>query len=389
VTLRVVAALAACAALVDGCTSSTGGNPSGPGGAATQAGVLVQVTPDEASVVSPITPIVVQVAGGTLDTVTVTNPTRGTKVKGAYSEDRTSWTSGEPLGYSTAYQVLVEAVDGGGHKVQRTATVKTVTPKAQAYPSFIPAPSVTDVGVGQPLVVKFDQDITDQATAEKALVVTSTPQQAGGWYWLSKREVHYRPPVYWQPGTTITLHAGVYGVNLGGGVYGQTDRDRTLKVHDSWVAKADGANAQMQIFHDGALVNTLPISMGKDATPTHVGAHVISDKQQKYTMDSCTYGLCPPDPKAYRTDEYYAERISNDGEFVHENPNSVAAQGSSNVSHGCINLNTANAQWFFDHFGLGDVVEVTNSGGPPLPVWDTYGDWAVSWADWQAGSALR
>ena len=39
--------------------------------------------------------------------------------------------------------------------------------------------------------------------------------------------------------------------------------------------------------------------------------------------------------------------------------------------------------------GLGDVVEVTNSGGPILPIYDTYGDWELSWADWQAGSALH
>jgi lipoprotein-anchoring transpeptidase ErfK/SrfK len=388
--LRLVARLVACAALVTGC--STGGSPSTPGGSAGEAGkagVEIQVMPDETSTVTPITPIVVKATGGTLDAVTVTNTAKGTKVKGgAYSADKTSWTSSEPLGYGTVYQVAVDATDGAGGKAARTATVKTLTPKAQAFPSFIPPPSVTDVGVGQPLVVKFDQDIADKAAAEKTLVVTSIPQQAGGWYWLSKREVHYRPQVYWQAGTTVKLHAGVYGINLGGDVYGQTDRDLTLKVHDSWLAKADGATKQMQIFQNGALVNTMPISIGKDETPTHVGAHVISDKQQTYTMDSCSYGLCPPDPKAYRTEEHFAERISNDGEFVHENPNSVGAQGTSNVSHGCINLNTANAQWFFEHFGLGDVVEVTNSGGPPLPVWDTYGDWAVSWPDWQAGSAL-
>ena len=157
----------------------------------------------------------------------------------------------------------------------------------------------------------------------------------------------------------------------------------------SWIAKADGSSEQMQIFHNGQMVKSMPISMGKDATPTHLGAHVISDKQANYTMDSCTYGVCPPDPKAYRSNEKWSERISNDGEFVHENPNSVGAQGSSNVSHGCINLNDANATWFFQNMGLGDVVEVTNSGGPQLPVWDLYGDWSKSWADWQAGSAIK
>ncbi|MEV4311336.1 Ig-like domain-containing protein [Actinocrispum sp. NPDC049592] len=367
----------------DGSTGGSAGSSS-----AAPPPVKIDVTPAGDNI-SPTNPVVVKATGGKLDSVTVTNSAKGSKVKGSYSDDKTSWTSSEPLAYGSSYAVQVSAVTDDGKKADQNVTVKTLAPKATAFPSFIPAPSVTEVGVGQPLVVKFDKDITDKAAAEKALKVTATPDQPGGWYWISKREVHYRPKVYWQAGTTIKLHAGVYGIDLGGGVYGQTDRDLNLKVHDSWVAKADGNTEQMQIFQNGTMVKTMPISMGKDATPTHLGAHVISDKQRDYTMDSCTYGVCPPNPKAYRSLEHFAMRMSNDGEFVHENPNSVGAQGSSNVSHGCINLNAANASWFFDHFNLGDVVEVTNSGGPQLPVWDTYGDWALDWATWQAGSALK
>jgi lipoprotein-anchoring transpeptidase ErfK/SrfK len=126
--------------------------------------------------------------------------------------------------------------------------------------------------------------------------------------------------------------------------------------------------------------------MGKQATPTHLGKHVISAKNRQVQMNSCTYGVCSG-PASYNSTEYYAERISDDGEFVHENPNSVGAQGSTNVSHGCINLNEANAQWFFAHLGVGDVVEVTNSGGPQLPLGDWIGVWSVSWPAWQAGNA--
>ncbi|TCO64506.1 L,D-transpeptidase [Actinocrispum wychmicini] len=357
------------------------------GGSAAPPAVKIDITPAGDNV-SPTNPVVVKATGGALQSVTVTNSAKGTQVKGNYSGDKTSWTSSEPLAYNASYNVVASAATTDGKKADQNSTVKTLAPKATAFPSFIPAPSVTDVGVGQPIVVKFDKDIADKVAAEKALKVTSTPAQAGGWYWLSKREVHYRPQTYWQAGTTIKVHAGVYGVDLGGGVYGDTDRDLNLKVHDSWVAKADGNSAHMQIYQNGNMVKDMPISMGKDATPTHLGAHVISDKQRDYTMDSCTYGVCSG-PQAYRSVEHFAERMSNDGEFVHENPNSVGAQGSTNVSHGCINLNAANAEWFFNHFGLGDVVEVTNSGGPQLPVWDTYGDWAVSWPNWQAGSALK
>jgi len=37
---------------------------------------------------------------------------------------------------------------------------------------------------------------------------------------------------------------------------------------------------------------------------------------------------------------------------------------------------------FYGHSGAGDVVTVTHSGGLSLPVWDTYGDWALSWSQW-------
>ncbi|MCP2166518.1 L,D-transpeptidase [Goodfellowiella coeruleoviolacea] len=387
-----LSALVALTLLISGCSSTDsgqagGGQQAGTSSAAAQA--QVTITPGADTEVTPKTPIVVKAANGTLSTVTVTSP-KGNQVKGELSADKTTWTSAEPLGYDSTYQVAADAAGSDGKTVHQTGSVRTVAPKAQAFPALIPAPnSQPDFGVGQPIVVQFDQDITDKAAAEKALEVTATPQQEGSWYWISKKEVHYRPREYWQPGTTITLKANVYGVDLGGGVYGKTDREVTYKIHDSWIAKADGDTNQMQIFHSGQLVKTMPISMGKDETPTHLGPHVISFKSEKYTMDSCTYGVCPPDPKAYRSEENWSLRISNDGEFVHENPNSVGAQGRSNVSHGCINLNAENAKWFYQNLGLGDVVEVTNSGGQKLPVWDLYGDWELSWDQWQQGSALK
>ncbi len=349
---------------------------------------VVDITAAGGDQVNPTTPIEVSAHDGKLTSVTVTNPS-GKQVQGAMAGDGSGWRTTEVLGYDTDYEVTATAAGKAGKTTTQHKTIHTLTPKAKAYPSLIPVPkSGNDVGVGQPIVVRFDHAIKNRAAAERAMQVTATPDQPGSWSWISNKEVHYRPKDYWKPGTQVSVKINLYGVDLGDGVYGETDRTLDFHVHDAWVAKADGNTEQMQIFHNGQFVRAMPISMGKDITPTHVGAHVISDKQQKYTMDSCTYGVCPGQPGYYRTDEFFAERISNDGEFVHENPASVAQQGSSNVSHGCINLDQDNAAWFFQNFGLGDVVEVTNSGGPPLPVWDTYGDWSLPWDKWKAGSAL-
>lgn len=378
-----------------GC-SSTAGHPHA--GTATGKQPALEVTKPEAAAVtishvtgqpiSPTTPIVVSVAHGTLGTVSVTSP-RGKQVTGTMSADKKSWTTSEPLGYASTYQVSADAVGANGKTVHQTGAVHTLSPKAQAYPSLIPPPSLKDVGVGQPIVIRFDHAIGDKAAAEKALQVTSSPPQPGGWYWMSNKEVHYRPQHYWQPGSTVTLKVGIYGVDLGDGVYGQTDRTISFHVHDSWIAQADGKTEQMRILHNGALVKTMPISLGSPKYPSHTGPHVISFKAEKYIMDSSTYGVDKGEPGYYRETVLWDERISNDGEFVHAAPWSTGQQGSSNVSHGCVNLSVANAIWFYQHFGLGDVVEITNSGGKKLPVWDTYGDWEPTWSEWAAGSALQ
>jgi lipoprotein-anchoring transpeptidase ErfK/SrfK len=337
--------------------------------------------------VNPSTPIVVHVTQGRATKVTVTNKASGAAVAGTLAADGSTWTSTAPLAYAAGYTVGVDAAGADGAASHQDLAVSTLAPAAQAFPSFIPPPSQQTVGVGQPIVVKFNHPVRDRAAAQRGLTVTANPPQAGGWYWLSDTEAHYRPQTYWAAGSTITLKAALYGVDLGAGVYGETDRTETIHVHDAWVAKADGATKQMQIFQNGKLVNTMPISLGSPGFPSHIGPHVISDKQPSVIMDSCTYGVCEGEPGYYKEKVDLDERISDDGEFVHSAPWSVGSQGGANVSHGCVNLAPANARWFFDHFGIGDVVEIANSGGPQLPLGDTYGDWELSWAQWLKGSA--
>lgn len=392
--LAAILTLSACSSGGSGATGGAGGATGGiQSPAAAGAAVTVSISPAaDATDVSPVTPIVVKAANGTLTDVKVTNTGKNKSVSGTFSTDRTTWSTSEALGFGTTYSVEATGVDSAGRTVQQQGKVTTLNPAKQANANLIPAPSTvaqTGVGVGQPIVFQFSYPVKNKAAVEKQLSVVSSPQQQGGWYWMDDKDVHYRPKDYWQPGTTLTVSAKIYGLDFGSGVYGAADRTETYHVHDSWIAKADGKTEQMQIFHNGQMVKSMPISLGKDSTPTHLGPHVISFKAQKYTMDSCSYGICQGQPGWYRADEFWTERISNDGEFVHENPNSVSAQGNANVSHGCINLNVDNATWFFNNLGLGDVVEVTNSGGQPLPVYDLYGDWSLSWAQWQQGSALE
>ena len=138
---------------------------------------------------------------------------------------------------------------------------------------------------------------------------------------------------------------------------------------------------------DDQLVKEMPTSLGNRANPTPTGTYVVMQQSRHYTMDSSTYGVPIDAPQGYRTDVQYASRLSNSGIFVHAAPWSVGSQGRRNVSHGCLNVSTADAGWFFEHFGRGDVVRVEKAG-PALQVWDGFGDWNTSWDEWRAGSAL-
>jgi lipoprotein-anchoring transpeptidase ErfK/SrfK len=337
-----------------------------------------------APVIYPLVPVKVAVRDGTLRGVKVLDTVSGRAVSGGQDSDSRSWSTTGPLSYSDRYWVSVDAVGTDGQAVHRDVSFSTVHPASLTGASV--GPDLSSVGVGQPLVVRFNHPIVDKASAVKALAVTTSPAQPGAWYWISSSEVHYRGPNYWQPGTTIKLSANLFGIDLGRGAFGQANNYVAVHVHDSWVAKADGASETMQIFHNGQQVNSMPISLGSAKYPSHIGPHVISDKQPSIIMDSCSYGVCPGQPGYYKEKVDLDERISNDGEFVHSAPWSVGQQGDTNVSHGCVNLSPDNARWFYNTFGIGDVVEITNSSGPKLPIYDTYGDWEVPWGQWSTGN---
>jgi lipoprotein-anchoring transpeptidase ErfK/SrfK len=388
--------LAACSGQTETMGAAQAVGIAGGAGTATAPGVpAAAVAFEGGDQLSPKDPIVVKASGGTLQAVTVTNPQTGNAVKGDLSPDKTTWTSTDRLRYGATYQAVATAVNQAGAATEQRGEVRTIKPSAVATPSLF-QPASGDFGVGLIIGLKFDHDVTDKATVEKSFKVTSSPAQDGGWYWVSKREVHFRPKDYWKAGSTVKLETTTFGVPIGGGVYGGQDVSASYKVHDSWIAKADGKTHQIKAYHNGQLVRTAPTSMGKTAdspprgpTPTFNGTHTVLGKEASKIMDSCTYGVCKGDPGYYSAPENWNVRISADGEYLHENLKTVGVQGSENVSNGCLNMNTDNAKWFFDNFNVGDVVEITNSGGPQLSINNGHGDWAISWSAWQAGSALH
>ncbi|MGH3795649.1 MAG: L,D-transpeptidase [Pseudonocardiaceae bacterium] len=333
--------------------------------------------------VSPLAPITVTAANGKLEQVTLTDP-KGTPVPGEAAPDGRTWQSTAPLGYGATYTINATAMGVDNQTVTRTTRFDTIAPRTLTYPSMNPLDRQT-VGVGQPIAIYFDEPITDKQAAESAITVTTNPKVDGAFYWFSNKEVHWRPQEFWTPGTHVTADIKIFGKDLGNGVYGQEDRTVDFTIGDAVIARADGATHQMSVAINGAVVRTMPISMGKPDAPSAGGVHVVTDRNPVKVMDSTTFGLAL-DAGGYIAKVQWATRISNSGEFVHSAPWSVAQQGNSNVSHGCINLSPENAKWFFDTVKKGDVVINTNTGGPELKSWDGFGDWQVPWAEWLAGN---
>ena len=85
----------------------------------------------------------------------------------------------------------------------------------------------------------------------------------------------------------------------------------------------------------------------------------------------------------------WSVRVTAGGEYVHAAPWNGHNIGARSTSDGCTNLNTPDAQWFYQFSHIGDVVVYTNTGGPAMKVDDGFGDWNVAWSTWQAGGAVE
>lgn len=399
--LTVGAAVAGCSD--DGAATARwippGGDPAAPpqDRPAPKSKAAVVIAPAaEAKEVSPAEPVVVTVEGGTLQAVTVT---AGDKtIAGTLAENRRTWRSTGALAYGQTYTVAASAVDDAGVTAATTGTFATIKPTAVAGITFQANPMAAlktggTYGVGQPVVVFFNKAVKDRAAAEGAMKVVTEPAVVGRWHWISAQSAHWRPEKYWTPGTRISVKVSLLGVHLGNGVYGGGNASTQFSIGPSRIAIADANTKMMQVFVGGQLVRTIPVSLGKGGTTTgskgekidfhtRSGPHVVLTKESVVRMTSSSYGITNPnDPNYYDETIKLACRISLTGEYVHMADWNIPAHGRSNTSHGCVNVGPAHAQWFYDNFQVGDVVDVRNTPRN-LPVDDGLGDWTIPWDRW-------
>jgi lipoprotein-anchoring transpeptidase ErfK/SrfK len=330
-------------------------------------------------------PVTVGAEDGVLGAVSMVNDDEGVAVAGQLSPDGLTWHTTEPLGYNTRYTLNAQSLGLGGATTQQM-TFQTHSPENLTMPYVLPNDGEV-VGIGQPVAVRFDENIPNRLAAQRAISVTTNPPVEGAFYWLSNREVRWRPAQYWKPGTTVDVAVNTYGVDLGDGLFGQENITTHFTVGDEVIATADDSTKTLTIRRNGEVIKTMPISMGKNSTPTNNGTFIVGDRFGHLVMDSSTYGVPSNSPNGYRTEVDYATQISYSGIYVHAAPWSVGSQGYSNVSHGCLNVSSGNAQWFFNNTKRGDIVEISNTVGSILPGTDGLGDWNIPWDQWRAGNA--
>jgi lipoprotein-anchoring transpeptidase ErfK/SrfK len=235
-------------------------------------------------------------------------------------------------------------------------------------------------GIGEVVVAHFDAPVGDRGAAEQQLIVSTSPPVSGAWHWVDDQTAHWRPPQYYEPGTAVTITPG-------------QQPPLAFTIGASHLSIADDATKQVSVYDGGKLARTMPTSMGRGGTDkvgnktlsfwTQPGVYTVMDKSNPVVMDSSTYGLPINSHLGYKESIPYAVRISTDGIYMHELDSTVWAQGNTDTSHGCLNLNHDNAAWFYNFSVPGDVVEVRNTGGQPLQLWQN-GDWSVPWDQWGA-----
>ena len=396
-------AIALCAGIFVTASSAARSWPShrGPSAAARRAAEARAITAQRAVLAAGVTiaprdgtanvaldaPVVVATRSGLLGTVSVISTT-GAVVTGHFASPQ-RWVSTAPLAPSSVYAVRA-TVAHRNVKVTSTATFRTLAPSANVTASIFPTEGM-QVGVGQPVIVRFPVAITTaraRAAALSHIDVHESKPVAGGWYWFSNTELHFRPALPWPAGDRVTVHANLGGWNAGNGMWGFGAQLVHFNIGDTHISIANLATDQMTVTDNGRVIATYPISGGRPTLPTMNGVHIVMDRESVVRMISSSNGIPVNSPDGYDELVYDDVHISDSGEYVHAAPWSVSSQGHTNVSHGCINLSPQNATAFMGFSRIGDIVQVVGSPRPPVRGDHGVMDWDTVWTAWTHVAAV-
>jgi len=346
--------------------------------------VSITANPQSGTGIDPDTRVVIEADLGRLTQVSVLGPEG--EVPGILSGDGSLWTAVDTvLDYSANYTISVQAADARGRVNTMDSSFSTLEPEKFFTAAISPSAGET-VGVGEPIVVNFNKVVENKAEVEAALVVRTSQPVFGAWAWRDNRTVEFRPKDLWPGDMNVEVDLNLTGVQAKPGVFGEANTTDTFSFRPSMVSVVDANTHTMNVYRAGQLLRSIPVTTGKPGFETRSGTKVLITKERSRIMDAATGGTSLEDPDYYRVNAEYAMRLSYSGEFVHAAPWSTGAQGSANVSHGCIGMSTANGEWWWNVNEIGDVVIVKNTpliqgdDGNGLTVWN------AKWDEWLAKS---
>ncbi|GAA2383070.1 Ig-like domain-containing protein [Nonomuraea africana] len=334
--------------------------------------------------------VLVAAQGGTLRSVTVTG--KAGTLAGELSADGTQWRSKRYALPGASYTVSALVANPVGQTTRTTTTFSTVKADSSfGIERIVPHKDDTGltVGVGMPIMITFDKDITDRVSVERNLIVKTSKPVEGAWHWFDDRHVDFRPKKYWPAHTKVRLEARLAGVRGGKGMYGKRDHVLDFKIGREQITSGSTRNHVLKVKRDGKVVRHMPMSAGKGGVwkyYTTSGIHLAMSREPVTIMVSP--GIGPGQAGYYRLTVYNTVRISNSGEYVHSAPWSVGSQGHANVSHGCVNVSPANAAWFIKNTLIGDPIVITGSPRKLEPT-NGWGHWQEDWKQWLQWSSVK
>jgi lipoprotein-anchoring transpeptidase ErfK/SrfK len=375
---RRFAAAAALALCVVGASACGGGASHGASASPKPVAPLarISITPTGgARGVKPARGIGVRVVGGKIVSVTV--HTAGDRVTGDLNGAATAWHSRWALDVNARYTVRATAVDTAGRTVTKTSTFRTLTPLHTFATQIFEGHNQT-YGVGMPIILTFDQPITDHRAVERSLAVSTSQRVVGAWYWDGDATLYFRPRSYWPAHTRVRFVAHLSGIEGAPGVYGTHTLTQSFVIGRSLIAVANTQTHHVRIYLNKRLFADWPMSSGRPGDDTPNGTYLAIDKENPADMIGPGYNIEVP----------WSVRFTWSGDYLHDAYWSVGQQGFANVSHGCVNLSPADAQTYYQMALPGDPVTIT--GSPRAGTWDN--GWTVWFLRWRAllhGSALR
>ena len=172
-------------------------------------------------------------------------------------------------------------------------------------------------------------------------------------------------------------------MDFGDGYYGGDNVTSDFTIGRNQVVLADANAHNIVVQQDGVTVATYDASYGSGddiGDPNRVtrsGVHVVMDKQETTKMSNPAYGYT-------NITEHWAVRISDNGEFIHQNQDTVDDQGVGQRQPRLHQPVRGRAPRPTSESAIyGDPVEVTGTSVPLSAADGDIYDWAIPWDQWQ------